>query len=243
MANDPYKYFRVEARELLDQLGRGVLDLEKSPSSSDLVARLLRLAHTLKGAARVVKQREIADHSHAVEDVLAPYRETPGLVPRNQIDLLLKLVDGIGKSIVGLAPPPDPQRQQQVDTPSRKQPAEAPLRTVRADVTEVDELLDGVAEAHTQLSSVQRSLGGLERARHLLDLVAKQLAAPRARGVERSRKSEPGSKAHSLVEELESFIGKFDRSLTSGLEQMDRELRQIRESAERLRLLPASSLS
>src|SRR5258708_1999604 len=130
MANDPYKYFRVEARELLDQLGRGVLDLEKSPSSSDLVARLLRLAHTLKGAARVVKQREIADHSHAVEDVLAPYRETPGPVPRDQIDVLLKLVDGIGKCIAGLAPPPD-QQQQRVDTPSSKQQVEAPLRTVR----------------------------------------------------------------------------------------------------------------
>src|SRR6266852_679601 len=103
MAQDPYKYFRVEARELLDQLGRCVLDLEKSPSASDLVARLLRLAHTLKGAARVVKQREIADHSHAVEDVLALYRETPGPVPRDRIDVLLKLVDGIGKSIAGLA--------------------------------------------------------------------------------------------------------------------------------------------
>ena len=141
MPNDPYKYFRVEAREILDQLGRGVLDLEKSPSASDLVARLLRLAHTLKGAARVVKQREIADHSHAVEDVLAPYRETPGPVPRDQIELLLKLVDGIGKCIAGLAPPPDQQQQQQVDTPSSKQQAEAPLRTVRADIAEVDDLL------------------------------------------------------------------------------------------------------
>jgi two-component system chemotaxis sensor kinase CheA len=242
MANDPYKYFRVEARELLDQLGRGVLDLEKSPSTSDLVARLLRLAHTLKGAARVVKQREIADHSHAVEDVLAPYRETPGPVPRDLIDLLLKLVDGIGKSIAGLAPPPDQQQQQQVDRPSSKQQGETPLRTVRADIAEVDELLDGVAEAHTQLSSVQRSVSGLERARHLVDLVAKQLAAPRARGAERSRNGEPGNKTHSLVEELESVIGTFDRNLASGLEQMDRELRQIRESAERLRLLPASSL-
>jgi two-component system chemotaxis sensor kinase CheA len=45
-----------------------------------------------------------------------------------------------------------------------------------------------------------------------------------------------------LVEELETVIGAFDRSLTSGLEQMDRELRQIRESAEHLRLLPAGSL-
>ena len=32
VANDPYQYFRVEARELLDQLGRGVLELERKGS-------------------------------------------------------------------------------------------------------------------------------------------------------------------------------------------------------------------
>ena len=237
MANDPYKYFRVEARELLDQLGKGVLDLEKSPSSVDLVARLLRLAHTLKGAARVVKQREIADNSHTLEDVLAPYRETPGPVSPDQIGILLKLVDGIGKCIASLEPPPV-----QEDLKTSLQQAEVPLRTVRADIAEVDELLDGVAETHTQLSSLQRSVGSLERARHLVDLVSKQLAAPRARGTDRPRNNESSEKAHLLLEELEGVLGAFDRSLTFGLEQVDRELRQIREAAERLRLLPASSL-
>jgi two-component system chemotaxis sensor kinase CheA len=29
MAHDPYKYFRVEAREILDQLAKSMLDLEK----------------------------------------------------------------------------------------------------------------------------------------------------------------------------------------------------------------------
>src|SRR5687768_3257578 len=51
MARDPYKYFRVEAHELLEQLGQGALELEKGAPAPDAVARLLRLAHTLKGAA------------------------------------------------------------------------------------------------------------------------------------------------------------------------------------------------
>src|ERR1700728_3254070 len=237
MARDPYKYFRVEARELLDQLGRGILDLEKSLPTSDLVPQLLRLAHTLKGAARVVKQREIADNSHSLEDVLTPYRETPGPVPRDQIEILLKLLDDIGKSIAGLAPPPDVS-----DDHTSLQLSAAPFRTLRADVTEVDELLDGVSEAHTQLSVLQRSLGGMERARNLVDLVVEQLSAPRIRGAEHRRQSESAAVARSLVEQLEIVIGEFDRSLTSGFDQVDRELRQIREAAERLRLLPASSL-
>ena len=66
MARDPYKYFRVEARDLADQLGQGLLELERIGSGGEIVPRLLRLAHTLKGAARVVRQPEIADHAHAI---------------------------------------------------------------------------------------------------------------------------------------------------------------------------------
>jgi two-component system, chemotaxis family, sensor kinase CheA len=54
MKRDPYRYFRIEARELLEGLSQGVLQLERGPASPELVARLLRLAHTLKGASRVV---------------------------------------------------------------------------------------------------------------------------------------------------------------------------------------------
>jgi len=75
MAQDPYKYFRPEARDLLDQFAKGILELEKSGTSTTAVQRLLRLAHTLKGAARVVKQSEIADRAHAIEDTLAPFRD------------------------------------------------------------------------------------------------------------------------------------------------------------------------
>ena len=31
---DPYRYFRIEARELLDQLGRGTLALEKTAGNT-----------------------------------------------------------------------------------------------------------------------------------------------------------------------------------------------------------------
>ena len=77
MAQDPYQYFRVEARELLDGLTQGILQLEKGPSTppSEGVARLLRLAHTLKGAARVVKQPRIAERAHTVEGILTTHRE------------------------------------------------------------------------------------------------------------------------------------------------------------------------
>jgi two-component system chemotaxis sensor kinase CheA len=66
LAQDRYKYFRVEARDIVDQLGQGALDLEKGGLVASSTARMLRLAHTLKGAARVVKQRDIAECAHAM---------------------------------------------------------------------------------------------------------------------------------------------------------------------------------
>src|SRR6185312_12678016 len=48
MAKDPYQYFRIEARELVEGLTQGVLDLEKGAGGDDVRPRLLRLAHTLK---------------------------------------------------------------------------------------------------------------------------------------------------------------------------------------------------
>ena len=74
VGNDPYRYFRIEARELLEGLGHGVLQLEEG-ATPDVTQKLLRLAHTLKGAARVVKQPRIAEQAHAIEDALAPLRD------------------------------------------------------------------------------------------------------------------------------------------------------------------------
>ena len=106
MAQDPYRYFRVEARELVDQLGKGLLELEKGGASAEMVAQLLRLAHTLKGAARVVKQPEIADHAHAIEDVLEPFRDTqPATSRRTTINDILRRLDEIAGGLAALRQP------------------------------------------------------------------------------------------------------------------------------------------
>jgi two-component system chemotaxis sensor kinase CheA len=100
---DPLRYFRVEARELVDQISAGVLDLDQHPGP-ELVARLLRFAHTLKGAARVVRQQDIADRAHAFEEVLVPHRAGTGSLPADEIRALLRLNDEIEAQVVALEP-------------------------------------------------------------------------------------------------------------------------------------------
>jgi two-component system, chemotaxis family, sensor kinase CheA len=232
MAKDPYRYFRVEARDLLEQLGRGVLDLEKGLGDAQTVPRLLRLAHTLKGAARVVKQCEIADHAHEIEDLLAPLRDAPDAAPRGAVDALLKLIDKMGASVAALAQPAD------AAPPSAgRPPPEVALRTMRADPAEIDALLDGISQAHAKISALQRSLGAAQRARELADRLDDQLSWRRGQA-QRSASGPTGP----LAGELRAILGGLGRGLADGVDQLDRELRQVREAAEQLRLVPAATL-
>jgi two-component system chemotaxis sensor kinase CheA len=96
---DPLRYFRAEAREILEQLQSGLLGLERGQTSVESVARLLRLGHTLKGAARVVKQLEIANLAHELEELLLPYRGGDQLPAREQGERLLAVVDGIAHHV------------------------------------------------------------------------------------------------------------------------------------------------
>jgi two-component system chemotaxis sensor kinase CheA len=235
MAQDPYKYFRPEARELVDQFARGVLELEKSGSSAAVVQRLLRLAHTLKGAARVVKQSEIANRAHAIEDALTPFRDSTDGIAREQIDVILGHLDEISGHIVTLVP------AESAELPARgKSRSEEIPRTVRADVAETDAVLDGVAETHALLNGLRGAAQRVEQARHLADLLLTQLAP---HGSTEGSRQLGANAAHlfAIADELRRGFGSIERDLGPTIDQMDRELRQLRDAAERLRLLPAGS--
>jgi two-component system, chemotaxis family, sensor kinase CheA len=224
VAQDPYKYFRIEARELLEQLSRGVLDLEKSGATEGLVARLLRAAHTLKGAARVVKQIEIAEQAHGIEDLLIPFRDSTTSLPREQIERLLGILDQINGR---LAPISQPIQSAEATTAARTPLPEPAARTVRADVVALDALLDGLAETHVQIGSMRKHLALLEQAGHRVNLLADQKAVAQAR---------------SIAQELRTLFAGLERGLAGSLDRMDRELQEVRDAAEQLRLVSAGSL-
>lgn len=213
MARDPYLYFRAEARELQDALVQGVLDLEKGATEAGTVARLLRLAHTLKGAARIVKQREIADRAHAIEELLDPYREAGAAPPREVIDGLLRMLDEVGGQVADLGADPDA-------APDRPPPADEALRMLRADVAEMDALLEGVTETRTRLEGARRALDGFAGVRRLVD----------------------GPAGQGTAADLRAALAGVQQKLSSSIDQVDRELRQLRSGAEKLRLIPADAL-
>jgi two-component system chemotaxis sensor kinase CheA len=230
VSTDPYKYFRVEARELVEQLGQGVIELDREHPAEEVVPRLLRVAHTIKGAARVVKQREIADLAHKIEDHLAPFREGSGSVPRETLDAILALLDEIGERVVALTPPPDPTAYPAADEQ---------FRTLRTDVAEMDTLLDGIAATQTRLGSLRRTVASMEQARRLASLVGEQMGWLQALSGPRSA---DGSPAESAIEDLRSVVDHLERDLTSDVERLQRELQLVRSAGEHLRLMPVGTL-
>jgi two-component system chemotaxis sensor kinase CheA len=227
MAPDPYRYFRLEARELLDQFGEAVLALEKGGRAAPAVQRLLRLAHTLKGAARVVKQGEIADQSHAIEDELAAFREADEPPPRERIEAVLQHLGEIRGRLGALTP-----AEQTAAAAEAIDPTDEGLRTVRTNIAEMDALLEGVSETHTLLNGLRPAAQAMERGQHLADLLLEQLAS---RGA-------PPDRVRTTAEALWDCFSGVERSLGAAIDQMDRELRQLRQAAEQLRLVSAGDL-
>jgi two-component system chemotaxis sensor kinase CheA len=232
-AKDPYRYFRIEARELLHTLSEGVLEVERGRLRPELVLGLLRAAHTLKGAARVVRLPELASQAHAVEDALAPLREPDVLLPDAWASQLLGQLDAMSAAVASLGAPAPPT---EVGQP--RPLAQESLETVRVEIEEMDRLLEGVTEATVRLGSLRRETQTIDRAVHLADVLVEELA--RAGLTEALDAPRTSGNTSVVAEELRLAVRSLRRSLSSEVDLVTRELGQVREAADRLRLLPAS---
>ncbi|GAA3196454.1 response regulator [Dactylosporangium siamense] len=235
VAKDPLRYFRIEARELVDQLSQGVLDLTRDDRAGDdrePVARLLRHAHTLKGAARVVRQGEIADAAHQLEELLVPHRDGAGPVPPETIGTLLTLTDRMSELATALETPQPPAT---AEIQAEKQPErEAP--PVRSDSADIDELLDAVGEAHARFAPLRRQVATVDRARRAAEAIIEQL---RIRGAQQDGVD---GRTGAMATRLAADLTALGRQLTETVEQVERELDDIRGRAERLRLVPVATV-
>ena len=242
MAKDPYQYFRVEARELLDGLSQGVLLLEKSPSSqpSEGVARLLRLAHTLKGAARVVMQPRIAERAHSIEGILTTHRESAMPLSKAQVSALLLLLDEISSHLAEIS---SPALASLTDT--ARLPTDEPLETLRVEIQEMDALLHTLTEAGVQLGALRNGIGAANRLRDLTNLLLDLLAlrpGDNRDGTAATSGMVGIARARSLAEELRSSLDHFQRSLAVDLEHVDGAFVEMRDVAHRLRLIPVQTV-
>lgn len=99
---DKYKYFKIEAAEILEELTKGLLQLEKNPEERELIDRLFRYAHTLKGAASVVRLTVISGVVHKMEDRFSLFRDGKEKPSPESITMMLKVVGVVSEILAAL---------------------------------------------------------------------------------------------------------------------------------------------
>ncbi|MHB8857892.1 MAG: hybrid sensor histidine kinase/response regulator [Thermoleophilia bacterium] len=87
--------FRAEAEERLRNLGEGLMALEGNPGDEELVKKLFREAHTLKGASGMMGFDSIRELSHRVEDILSAVQKQQLALDKSLTDLMLETLDSI----------------------------------------------------------------------------------------------------------------------------------------------------
>ena len=85
--------FRQETEAHAGTLGEGLLALENDPGRIELLDSLMRAAHSIKGAARVVSLDAGVELSHAMEDVFVAAKREQLALGSDDIDLLLRASD------------------------------------------------------------------------------------------------------------------------------------------------------
>lgn len=97
--------FRSEVETHADVLGNALLALERAPGDTSRVDEMMRAAHSIKGAARVVGIGPAVRVAHAMEDCfVAAQRGRLTLSPAD-VDVLLRGVDLLGKVSEATADP------------------------------------------------------------------------------------------------------------------------------------------
>jgi two-component system chemotaxis sensor kinase CheA len=103
--------FVTEARDLVQELEEGLLELEGQPAGSETVNAVFRAAHTLKGSSGLFGLRHLVEFTHVVETVLGSVRDGVLSVTPPLVSALLPCADHISAMIASLSdgvlePPP-----------------------------------------------------------------------------------------------------------------------------------------
>lgn len=85
--------FRSEADGQVATLSEGLIGLEGSPTTSQAIEPLMRAAHSLKGAARIVGLDPAVRIAHSLEDAFVGAQRGEFVIQAPHVDIMLRAVD------------------------------------------------------------------------------------------------------------------------------------------------------
>lgn len=85
--------FLIEAFEMIEQLDQDLVELENRPEDLDLLNRIFRVAHTIKGSGSFLNFSVLTHLTHHMEDVLNKARHGELTITPDVMDVVLESID------------------------------------------------------------------------------------------------------------------------------------------------------
>ena len=85
--------FLVETNEIIENLDHDLVELESNQNDLELLNKIFRGAHTMKGSSSFLGFNKLAELTHHAEDILNKLRKGEMVVTREIMDTLLEFVD------------------------------------------------------------------------------------------------------------------------------------------------------
>lgn len=85
--------FLIEAFEMIEQLDQDLIELEHNPGDLDLLNRIFRVAHTIKGSSSFLNFDVLTSLTHNMEDVLNKARRGELIITPDIMDVVLESID------------------------------------------------------------------------------------------------------------------------------------------------------
>jgi two-component system chemotaxis sensor kinase CheA len=258
--------FKVEAAEHLQEIGKGLLQLEKAAApeaQQQLIETVFRAAHSLKGAARAVDFTEIESLCQSIEDLFAAWKRREMLPTPSSLDTAHRTIDKMAEAISVSARAERPSESPVEASPASPQPGTVPMagetETVRITVSSLDARLLEAEEMLAAKLAVDQRAADLGALAARLELWRKEWARvqPRTRALrqplDRQRDAGAVPDLHVLAEFLD-WNHDYLRALEGKVTALRRAAEQDRlligklvddllENSKKLLMLPLATLS
>ncbi|MGA1847018.1 hybrid sensor histidine kinase/response regulator [Deferribacter abyssi] len=91
--------FLIETEELIEQLDQDLVELEQRKDDLDLLNKIFRAAHTIKGSSSFLGFDKLTEVTHVAEEILNKLRKGDMVVTTEVMDVLLEFVDCVRKIV------------------------------------------------------------------------------------------------------------------------------------------------
>ncbi|MBE9108984.1 response regulator [Nodosilinea sp. LEGE 07298] len=98
-------YFIEEAKDHLNTIEQGLLNLADTVNDSEMMNEVFRAAHSVKGGAAMLGLNSIQRTSHRMEDFFKVMKESPMRPDRDMETMLLQIFDGLQEQLEQLQSP------------------------------------------------------------------------------------------------------------------------------------------